>query len=58
VRSLSRTFLVKPMGFKYAFEHSHESGNFMNTPLVLLSIGGFLIGYLSKDLFIGLGTSF
>jgi NADH-ubiquinone oxidoreductase chain 5 len=46
------------MGFKYAFEHSHESGNFMNTPLILLSIGGFVIGFLSKDLFIGLGTSF
>lgn len=58
VRSLSKTFLVKPMGFKYSFEHSHESGNYMNFPLILLSVGGILIGFVSKEFFIGLGTSF
>lgn len=36
----------------------HESSSVMLLPLLVLSIGSVFIGYLSKDLFIGLGTDF
>jgi NADH:ubiquinone oxidoreductase subunit 5 (subunit L)/multisubunit Na+/H+ antiporter MnhA subunit len=37
--------------------NSHESNIVMSLPLFLLSIGGLFIGYLSKDIFIGVGIN-
>ena len=58
LRSLSRTFLIKPLGFKQYFEKSHESGLFMNSPLVILSIAGFCAGYFLNELIIGFSKDF
>jgi proton-translocating NADH-quinone oxidoreductase chain L len=57
-RSLSRTFLNYPNGWKIVYEHSHESPFLMILPLFILSVGGFFIGYLCKDMMIGPGISF
>jgi NADH:ubiquinone oxidoreductase subunit 5 (subunit L)/multisubunit Na+/H+ antiporter MnhA subunit len=37
---------------------SHESPILMLFPLFILSIGGFLIGFISKDMMLGVGISF
>jgi len=58
VRSLSRTFFGNPLGYKTYFEKSHESGFFMNSPLVLLSIAGFSAGFLLNELIVGFGNTF
>lgn len=58
LRSLSITFFTAPLGFKKYFEKSHESGTFMNAPLVILSFAGFLAGYWLNDLIVGFGNTF
>jgi NADH-ubiquinone oxidoreductase chain 5 len=58
IRSLSRTFLIFPNGFKKYFEKSHESGFNMNTPLIFLSIAGFIIGFILNELIVGFGSFF
>lgn len=57
-RSLFYAFIDDPMMPKKYFMNIHESSFLMAFPLFLLSIGGLLIGYLSKDLFIGTGVNF
>jgi NADH-ubiquinone oxidoreductase chain 5 len=58
VRLLSLTFLRPANGYKPSFEHAHESPIRMSAPLFLLSLGSVFIGYLSRDMMIGLGTDF
>ena len=52
------TFLSSPNGFKKSFESAHDAPFPMALPLFVLSLGSIFLGYLSKDLFIGLGTPF
>ena len=64
VKVLYLTFLTSPNGplsnYKDSFtRHSaHEGDIFMNLPLVLLAIFSIFFGYISKDIFIGLGSGF
>nr|YP_010041752.1 NADH dehydrogenase subunit 5 [Cyanophora sudae]QPB15039.1 NADH dehydrogenase subunit 5 [Cyanophora sudae] len=51
-------FLAKPNGFRYSYENASESKFFITIPLAILSIASIFIGYLSRDLFLGVGTSF
>nr|AXF36250.1 NADH dehydrogenase subunit 5 [Gracilariopsis tenuifrons] len=37
---------------------SHEPSLYMLLPLIILGFGSIFVGYLTKDLFIGLGTNF
>jgi proton-translocating NADH-quinone oxidoreductase chain L len=57
-RLLFLTFLVKPNGFKIITLNAHESPVRMVLPLVVLSVPSIIIGFLFKDMFIGLGTDF
>lgn len=43
---------------RISFKSVHESSFLMSLPLIILSIGSIFIGYIFKDLFIGLGTDF
>jgi len=52
------TFLSEPNGFKSVILGAHDSPIRMGSPLFILSIPSIFIGYISRDLFIGLGTSF
>jgi NADH-ubiquinone oxidoreductase chain 5 len=36
----------------------HEGGLAMTVPLFILSLGSIFIGYVTKDMMIGLGTDF
>lgn len=57
-RLLYLVFLSNTNSNKNVVLHAHEGSWRMTLPLLLLSFLSVLIGYLSKDLFIGFGTNF
>jgi NADH-ubiquinone oxidoreductase chain 5 len=57
-RLLFMVFLAEPNGNKAIILKAHESTLRMGFPLFILSILSITIGFLSKDLFVGLGTPF
>jgi len=57
-RILILVFLVNANGFKNKILHAHEGSFFLSAPLIILSILSIVIGYLSKEFFIGFGTNF
>jgi len=57
-RLLFLTFLNNSNSYKTYLNHSHEPSLFMTIPLILLALGSIFIGYITKDMFIGLGTNF
>ena len=52
------TFLSSPNGFKQSIQKAHDAPFPMAFPLVVLGLFSIFIGYLTKDMFIGLGTPF
>lgn len=57
-RLLALTFLRPANGNRFSYEHAHESPFRMSFPLFVLSIASIFVGYLSRDMMIGLGTDF
>lgn len=58
MRLLHLTFLSNPNGFKHVICSAYDSSYCIITSLAVLSIPSIFIGYLSKDMIIGLGTGF
>lgn len=58
VKVVYLTFLTNPNGSLAYSKHAHEGDLFLSLPLVLLAIFSIFFGYITKDLFIGLGSSF
>lgn len=58
IRLLVLVFLVNPNGSRENLLNAHEPGLPMSLPLGILCVLSICIGYFTKDLFIGLGTSF
>jgi NADH-ubiquinone oxidoreductase chain 5 len=61
VKVLYLTFLTNPNGplINYKQDHAaHEGDIYMSMPLILLAILSIFFGYLTKDIFIGLGSGF
>ena len=56
VKVLYLTFINKPNGPLANYKNAHEGDMFMTLPLIILSLFSVFFGYLTKDLFIGLGT--
>jgi NADH-ubiquinone oxidoreductase chain 5 len=52
------TFLSEPNGLKPVLIGAHDAPIRMALPLIILSFPSIFIGYLARDLFIGLGTNF
>jgi NADH-ubiquinone oxidoreductase chain 5 len=52
------TFLTNPNGPLINYKNAHEGDIFLNMPLIILAIFSIFFGYLTKDIFIGLGTGF
>jgi len=52
------TFLTNPNGPLANYKLAHEGDMFLNLPLIILAIFSIFFGFLTKDIFIGLGTSF
>jgi NADH-ubiquinone oxidoreductase chain 5 len=58
VKVLYLTFLANPNGSMNYYKHAHEGDIFLSLPLVVLAIFSIFFGYITKDIFIGLGSSF
>jgi len=58
VKVLYLTFLTNPNGPKISYKHAHEGNLFLSLPLVILALFSIFFGFISKDIFIGLGSNF
>jgi NADH-ubiquinone oxidoreductase chain 5 len=58
VKVLYLTFLTNPNGPIINYKQVHEANIYMSLPLVILAIFSIFFGYLTKDIFIGLGSGF
>jgi NADH-ubiquinone oxidoreductase chain 5 len=64
VKVLYLTFLTNPNGPISNYKNTstthsaHEGDIFMSSPLIILAIFSIFFGYISKDIFIGLGSGF
>src|SRR3978361_1403067 len=58
VKVLYLTFLTNPNGPIVNYKHAHEGDIFMSFPLIILAIFSIFFGYITKDIFIGLGSGF
>jgi NADH-ubiquinone oxidoreductase chain 5 len=58
VKVLYLTFLTNPNGPVINYKHAHEGDVFMSLPLIILAVFSIFFGYIAKDIFIGLGSSF
>ena len=56
-RILILVFLVNTNGFKNKILYAHEGSYLLSIPLVILSVLSIIIGYISKEFFIGFGTN-
>ena len=57
-RLLFLTFLAPTASYKSSLKTVHEAPFLMAAPLVVLALGSLFVGYLAKDMMIGLGTPF
>jgi len=58
VKVLYLTFLTNPNGSLIDYKKAHEGDIFMSLPLIILAIFSIFFGYITKDIFIGLGSNF
>ena len=58
VKVLYLTFLTNPNGPLINYKKAHEGDIFMSLPLIILAIFSIFFGYITKDIFIGLGSGF
>ena len=65
VKVLYLTFLATPNGawkFYYSYynrnQTAHEGNIYMTLPLIILAVFSIFFGFITKDIFIGLGSSF
>ena len=58
VKVLYLTFLTNPNGPLASYKTAHEGDIFMSLPLIILAVFSIFFGYITKDIFIGLGSGF
>lgn len=58
VKILYLTFISSPNGPLIYYKNAHEGNIFMTLPLIILAIFSIFFGYISKDIFIGIGSDF
>jgi len=58
VKVLYLTFLTNPNGPLINYKQAHEADIFMSLPLIILAIFSVFFGFITKDMFIGLGSGF
>ena len=58
VKVLYLTFLTNPNGPLINYKQVHEGDIFMSLPLIILAVFSIFFGFLTKDIFIGLGSNF
>ena len=58
VRVLCLTFFTSNNSCRQIVRHIHEVPISMGLSLMILSLGSIFLGYVSKDILVGLGTDF
>ena len=58
VKVLYLTFLTNPNGPLINYKQAHEGNIFICLPLIILAVFSIFFGYITKDIFIGLGSGF
>jgi len=58
VKVLYLTFLTNPNGPLINYKRAHEGDIFMSLPLMILAVFSIFFGFITKDMFIGLGSGF
>ena len=58
LKVLYLTFITNPNGPITNYKLAHESNLYMSLPLSILALFSIFYGYITKDMFIGLGSSF
>jgi NADH-ubiquinone oxidoreductase chain 5 len=58
VKVLYLTFLTNPNGPLINYKQAHEGDIFMSIPLMILAVFSIFFGFITKDMFIGLGSGF
>lgn len=58
VKVLYLTFLGPASGPLTNYNNAHEGNLFMSIPLVVLALFSIFFGYITKDIFVGLGSGF
>nr|YP_009424473.1 NADH dehydrogenase subunit 5 [Graphis lineola]ASB29160.1 NADH dehydrogenase subunit 5 [Graphis lineola] len=58
IKVLYLTFIANPNGPLLNYKSAHEGNIFMSLPLIVLAVFSVFFGYITKDIFIGLGSSF
>jgi len=58
IKVLYLTFLTNPNGPLVNYKQAHEGNIFMSFPLIMLAVFSIFFGYITKDIFIGLGSGF
>jgi len=58
VKVLYLTFLTNPNGPITYYKYAHEGNLFLSFPLIILAIFSIFFGFITKDIFIGLGSDF
>src|SRR5579859_1448570 len=58
VKVLYLTFITNPNGPLANYKKAHEGDIFMSLPLIILAVFSIFFGYITKDIFLGLGSGF
>ena len=58
IKVLYLTFLTNANGPVVDYNKAHESDMFMSLPLIILALFSVFFGFITKDMFIGLGSGF
>ena len=58
VKVLYLTFITNPNGPIINYKKAHEGDMFMSLPLIILALFSIFFGFITKDIFIGLGSNF
>jgi NADH-ubiquinone oxidoreductase chain 5 len=58
VKIIYLTFLTNPNGPVNSYKNAHEGDIFLSLPLVILAIFSVYFGFITKDIFIGVGSGF
>lgn len=58
MRILYLTFFNVPNSSKYTYLNLHEMDNIMVIPMIILAIGSIFVGYITRDIYLGMGSPF
>lgn len=58
IKSLYLTFITMSNSYKNIIKHVHEGSYLIIVPLLILCFFSIFVGFITKDLFIGLGSNF